>query len=225
MKPTVKICGFMRAEDVQMCITYGVDIVGFVADYPLPVPWNLNIEETANLIKGVNGKVKTCVVTGIPPGGGSNISPDVEKVLRFALTTKPNYIQLHCDETLDEVTYLANELHKHGIKIIKTIYPHMPDLIHSANAYHAAGAYALLLDSRGPGNAASGGAADLDAFARLRSAVDCPLFLAGGITPENVACIIARSQAGYIDIMSGVETSPGIKDETKVAALFQALNS
>ncbi len=205
----------MRAEDVNMCARHGTDIIGFVAEYPHPVPWNLNLNAAKDLVALVKKPTKTCVVTGGP----------LEKIMHVAKETRPDYIQLHCGETLAEVAHLAGELGKYGIKVIKTLFPDTPDLEKAAADFSALGIYALLFDPRTPDNAVCGGLADLSVFAKLKRAASCPVILAGGITPENVAELVSASNAQIIDLMSGVECKRGVKDEAKVAALFQALQN
>ena len=209
MRPIVKICGLMREDDVRMCARHGADILGFVVEYPKPVPWNLRAAAARTLIAAAPKSVRTCVVTG-----GS-----VERVLRVARKTQPDYIQLHCGESLEDTVYLVRQ----GLKIIKTLFPNTPDLEQAAADFHAAGVYALLYDPRTPDNAAQGGKADLLMFSRLRQAASCPVVLAGGITPANAAEMIAAARPEMIDLMTGVEHSPGVKDETKVIELFRAL--
>jgi len=202
----------MRSEDVRMCVHHGTDIVGFVVEYPHPVPWNLNVETAKELMASVSEPAQTCIVTGGPP----------DKVLRIAREAKPNYIQLHCGETLEDTAYLVKELEKQGVRIIKTLFPNTPDLEKTGAAFCAAGVHALLFDPRTPENAAQGGTVDLSVFGRLQRAVDCPVILAGGITPGNAAEIVRQSESQMIDLMTGVELRPGVKDESKVMALFQA---
>ena len=52
MPPIVKICGLMRVVDVRLCIGHGADMVGFVADYPQPNPWNIKAALVKELITG-----------------------------------------------------------------------------------------------------------------------------------------------------------------------------
>jgi phosphoribosylanthranilate isomerase len=203
----------MRTQDVQMCIRHGTDMVGFVVEYPRPVPWNLSAAEAKELIAAVRKPTETCVVTGGPP----------DHVLRIAAETQPDYIQLHGGETLKDTVCLVSELGKRGIKVIKALFPDTPDLEKTAADFCTAGVHALLFDPRTPNNASHSGTADLPAYQRLRHAATCPAILAGGITPENAAEIVRQTKTRMIDLMSGVEISPGIKDEAKVAALFQAL--
>jgi len=215
LRPIVKLCGQTRVEDARMCIRHGADIIGFVVEYPRPVPWSLSAAAAGELISAVAESAETCVVTGGPP----------EKILRVAAETKPDYIQLHYGESLEDVRRLAGELGKYGIKIIKTVFPDTPDLEKTAADFSASGVYALLFDPRTPDNAVVGGAADLSVYKKLCGVARCPVILAGGITPLNAAETVRRSGAGIIDIMTGVESSPGVKDEAKVAALFKSLRS
>jgi len=194
-----------------MCIRHGADMVGFVVEYPRPVPWNLSAAKARELIAAVPKPTKTCIVTGGSP----------DHVLRIAAATKPDAIQLHYNETLEDTAYLVRVLGKQGIKIIKAIFPNTPDLEKTAADFCAAGVYALLFDSRTPDNAEHSGTADLSVYETLQRTVRCPVILAGGITPENAREITHRAK--MIDLMTGVETSPGVKDEVKVVALFQAL--
>ncbi|MCL2656524.1 MAG: phosphoribosylanthranilate isomerase [Betaproteobacteria bacterium] len=196
-----------------MCARHGADILGFVVEYPHSVPWNLSAAQAKELIAAA-GK-PSCVVTGGSP----------EHVLRIATETKPDYIQLHGGETLEDTAYLVRELGMRSIKIIKAIFPDTPDLEKTAAAFCAAGVHAVLFDPRTPDNAQHSGTADLSVYQKLQRTISCPLILAGGITPENAAEIVRQSKAPIIDLMSGVEIRPGIKDETKVTALFQALQS
>ena len=205
----------MRAKDVRMCIRHGANIVGFVVEYPRPVPWNLSAANAKKLLAAVRGPAETCVVTGGP----------LDHVLRIAMETKPNYMQLHYGESLEDTARLASELGKQGIKIIKAIFPDTPDLEKAGTDFCAAGVYALLFDPRTPDKAEHGGTANLAAYIKFRCAIGCPVILAGGITPENVAGIVRETQAQMIDVMTSVENSPGIKDEMKVIALFQVLQS
>ena len=215
MRPTVKIFGLTRLDDVRMCIRHGADILGFVTEYPRTVPWNLTAECTTKLISNVSRQVETCIVTGGTP----------EKLLWLISETKPDYVQLHCGESLSDTIFIIDKLRKSGVRIIKTLFPNTLDLEKTAADFCDAGVYALLYDPRTPDNAISGGAADITAFIKLRSSVSCPVILAGGINPGNVADIVQRTDAQIIDLMTGVESCPGIKDEVKVIKLFQALRS
>ena len=203
----------MRTQDVRMCAQHGADIIGFVVDFPHSVPWNISIELAKKLISEIPKPSKSCVVTGGP----------IDKILHIAMETRPNYIQLHYTETYEDTILLVHKLERYGIKVIKTIFPDTPDIENKAAAFCAAGVYAILFDQRTPNNAIDSGMADLHTFTKLKNAVNCPVILAGGITPANVAEIVLNTKTQAIDLMTGVECSYGIKDEIKIISLFNAL--
>ena len=82
--------------------------------------------------------------------------------------------------------------------------------------------YAILADSRTPENAARG-SSNLDQvfFGSLMKASRKPVILAGGITPDNVTEILEKDRASFIDVMTGVEKSPGEKDHGKILQLIR----
>ncbi|MCL2595458.1 MAG: hypothetical protein FWD83_08070, partial [Promicromonosporaceae bacterium] len=168
-RPLIKICGLRRAEDVRLCARYGVSILGFVVEYPRPVPWNLSVAEARELL--ACSPVETCVVTG----------GTTEHVYAVAAALRPTYLQLHWEIAPTETMHLVEALRPLGVKLIQTIFPHTP--AREAREYDRAGVHALLLDPRTPVAAEQGGPADLAAWRTIQQAVSCPVILAGGITP------------------------------------------
>lgn len=221
MMPKLKICGLMRQQDVALCCDLGVDICGFVTDYPISVPWNLTREQCAPLLPAVNSTTKSCIVTG---GTRDNI-------LSLALELRPNLIQLHYHETLEDTCYLADKLNTAGIGVIKTIPLSAEDRMyqfgvsdpsHCVELLNQAGVYAILVDSRQPSNAASqkNGQIDNTLYWAVKQAAACPVMLGGGIVPENCSRIVHTLHPDILDVMSGVENSPGIKSEKKLRKLL-----
>ena len=107
----LKICGLMLPEDVTFCCACGVELVGFIVEYPKSVPWNLNIPQARELLTYVSGSSRSVVVTGGTP----------DAILLRANALRPSFIQLHYRETPDETRYLASKLHELGIGVIKAI--------------------------------------------------------------------------------------------------------
>lgn len=203
----------MREQDVRLCASWGANIIGFVVDYPHPVVWNLDTASAKALVASVVKPVQTCIVVG-----GS-----VDKIRHLAYEIQPDYVQLHDNESLDDTALLVKELHVGGIRVIKALFPDTSDLLETAMAFAATGIHSLLLDARTPNNASQSGTADLELYEQVCRVVDCPVILAGGITPANVAEIAIRSRPPIIDIMTGVESEPGVKDAQKVRTLFMEL--
>ena len=205
----IKICGLMRHRDVQLCEDFGVDVLGFVVEYPRDVPWNLTRQQAKELISTAKGR--TCIVTGGTP----------EKVVALARELRPSMVQLHYKESVVETAEIAGTLKKLGIKTIRAIYDdaNVETLCETEIA-------AILVDSRTSENAAKGGAAaDVDLFHAIRAKATKPLIIAGGITPENVGDILFRTDAQWIDVMTGVEHSPGVKNEKKIVELMKRVRS
>lgn len=222
MNPKLKICGLMRQEDVAMCCDLGVDICGFVVEYPVTVPWNLTREQCATLLPSISADAKSCIVTG----------GDREKIISLALTLKPDLVQLHYHETLGDTASIVQALSPYGIGVIKTIPASPAERLQQlgveepalcARKLCAVGVYAILVDSRGPSNAANAGTmADLSLFHLVKATADRPVMLGGGITPENCSDVINRADPDIIDVMTGSEYSPGIKVSAKIRDIIDA---
>lgn len=222
-QPILKICGLMRSQDVAMCIALGVDVLGFVTEYPLPVPWNLKRPEARARMAEVRSQAKTCLVTG----------GQADRVVALALELQPDYIQLHFHETLEDTRGIVQALAPHSIEVIKTIPADSNERQaqfgdarpeQCAAMLERAGVAAVLVDSRAPGNAGeSGRPADLALYHRVCSAVSIPVVLAGGITPENSEALLRHTRPQWIDVMTGVESSPGCKDARRLRALIRVI--
>ena len=224
MRPLLKICGLMREEDVELCCRKGVDICGFVTEYTVPVPWNMDRERTAHLLAEVRGRAGTCIVSG-----GS-----LEKLCDLTLRLRPDYIQLHGGETIGVTAALTAELKPLGIRVIKTIPVSAdartrefgtPDPAQCARMLDDAGVYAALVDARGPENAAGTRLhADPGLFLEVRRAAHCVTILGGGVRSENCAALVAALHPAVVDVMTGVEIAPGVKSEAMLDDLLTALN-
>ena len=212
----VKICGIMREEDIETCVRYGTDIVGFVVEYPVDVPWNLErerakelIEHFRNVSKKSNQPVKCCIVSG----------GDVDKLEELVQFLEPDYIQMHYKENAKDVEQLKERLAGTKTQIVKTVLN-----VSDAPEFEKSGADILLVDARNSENAANSKATiDEEMYNKVRSSVKIPVMAAGGIMPENVAEIVNRLQPEIIDLMTGVEDKPGQKSEEKIRNLFEEL--
>ena len=218
-----KICGLMRSEDVWACCRLGAAVAGFVTDYPLAVPWNLTEEECGALLPLVRPPAKSCIVTG----------GDAEKVISMAKRLRPSFVQLHYKETLKDTGIIAKALKPSGIGIIRSVPVSgkarlemfgSEDPGECAHMLCAAGVAALLADSRGPENAAEKGRMlDPEFYQSIRRASDRPVIIGGGITPVNCRYIVETLHPDMIDIMTGVETAPGVKSEKLIAEVADCL--
>lgn len=218
----VKICGLMNRNDVDLCVQAGVHTVGFVVDYPVPVPWNLNKNEARQLIENLPPFVSTAVVTG----------GTVESILAVAEATRPDIIQLHYRETLKDVKELAHQLGRRGIKTIKALrIDHsgkcdfeISDPVAAARALAKTKISALLVDSytvSRPGG--TGITVDLSIFKAIRQEIGLPLILAGGLNPSNVQQLVGATNPYAVDVLTGVEERPGQKDPEKIRLFMRSI--
>ena len=247
----LKICGLMDREGIGLCGSALVDMVGFVTEYPAPVPWNLNSRETALLLDyaaecGKKNRLRTCIVTGGTP----------EKILSLARRLRPDAVQLHYMETLEETAHITKALHEERMQVIRSVPMDQEQRKYMFGTSSIPGIRekleetavdAVLLDSRDGRNAAVGGTGILDRpelvlpqretpFTRPGSGHDrtvqarkersrAKLVIGGGIHAGNVAEAVRRLRPDMVDIMTGVEDAPGRKSAQKLYALLAAMDS
>jgi len=224
MPLTIKICGLMTEEDVRLCLRLGIRHLGFVVEYPESVPWNISREKARELVRLAEADGET-VKTYMVCGGRT------EEILRMARYLRPAAIQIHHREAVGEVARIAETLLREreregGIKTYRAVSPETPgdELAALCALPELAG---LVADSRTPDTAATHGRRlDAGFYARLRARLPRPraIFLGGGITPDNVREILDATRADAIDILTGVESIPGRKDENKLRRILERIS-
>lgn len=214
MAVKAKICGLDRPESVDAAISGGANFLGFVF-YP-PSPRNLTPDQARPLTAMVPDSVVTV---------GLFVDPDDSAIDAALDDNRIDLVQLHGSETPERVAAIKSHSGKNVMKVIPLAEPQ--DLTLAAR-YHDV-ADRLLFDAKPPqdmANALPGGNA-LAFDWRLLSAASIPLpwMLAGGLTAENLAEAVRVSGALEVDVSSGVENAPGVKDVAKIQAFLQAANS
>jgi len=219
----VKICGLMSAEDIGFCVTAGADAVGFVTEYPVPVPWNINRDRARELVALVPPFVTTTAVVGGP----------VESILQIAYTVRPNFLQLHGDETKEEIEHITSALAETGIKVIKALRIDIDtgkarfcieDPLEAATVLSGTDLSGLVVDSKTANRPAGTGVSlDWNIIKRISSSISIPLILAGGLTIQNVSRAIERVRPYGVDVISGVEKTPGVKDHERIRQFVRAV--
>jgi phosphoribosylanthranilate isomerase len=205
----VKICGITREEDLAIAVAAGADAVGFLVGVPSS-PRNLTLERAERLLRQVPIFVDSVVVTA-----PQNINDLVEICERL----KPTAIQIHGKKYLEasEIREKIKDIH-----LIKTIYVKTSSL-NEATIEDSKIFDAILLDSFTKNQlGGTGRVHDWTLSRQIKEAVaPTPVILAGGLKPENVKEAVLKVQPYAVDVASGVELRPGIKDPEKVRAFVE----
>ena len=218
----VKICGLVSAADVGLAVDAGADSLGFVTEYPVPVPWNLQRGPAAELVRGVPPFVTTTAVVG----------GEVEEMLAIARQVRPHFLQLHGDETVGQIEAVCMGLEGTGIKVVKALRIDVDtgqamfavtDPVEAALALAGAGIAGLVVDSKTSSRPAGTGVSlDWQVAARVRAAIPVPMILAGGLNPENVSRAVRQVRPHGVDVISGVESEAGVKNGELIRSFVRA---
>jgi phosphoribosylanthranilate isomerase len=203
----IKICGIKSEAILDTAIEAGADMVGFM--HFARSPRHLELDPIGELISRARGRVETCVVL---------VNPDNTLVAQVA-ALGPDWIQLHGPETPHRVEAIRDEA---GIAIMKVCS------IGSAEDVAAVASFAdcadrLMLDAKPPKDATRPGGLGVTFDWSLLKALDPELsfMLSGGLTPDNVAAAIAAVRPFGVDVSSGVESAPGVKDAKLVRTFIE----
>ncbi len=215
----------MSQSDVDMAVYAGADSLGFVTEYPVTVPWNIDRSDAARLVANAPPFVTTTAVVG-----GS-----VDHILEVAQLVQPNFIQLHGDESMDEIRTICSSLKDTGIKVIKALRIDVDtgqalfdisDPVEASTILAESGIVAIVVDSKSSSRPAGTGITlDWDVMKQVATAIQLPLILAGGLNSENVAEAINQVQPYAVDVISGVEVKAGMKGENLMVNFIHAAKS
>jgi phosphoribosylanthranilate isomerase len=203
MSVAVKICGLSSADGVAAAVAGGAKFVGFVF-YP-PSPRNLSPEQAAPLIAGVPAGITRV---------GVFVDPEDDLLARVLAKSPLDMIQLHGEETPERVGAIKKKFGKKAMKAIKIAGE--ADL--GAAAPYFGDADWLMFDARPPKEATRPGGNALAFDWELLRARRWPLpwMLSGGLNAGNLAEAVRISGAKAVDVSSGVESRPGVKDPAKI---------
>lgn len=193
----VKICGLTRAEDVAAAVACGADWLGFI--HVPNTPRFVDVPQLRSLLKGVPADVKRVIVV-------RNAAPETLDALRAQLDFDD--FQFHGNEPVSLI-----EQHRgypvvgvRGQVFSREPIPDRP----------------FLLDTQ-VGNQDGGTGKTFDWT--LLNRVSGQVLVAGGLTPSNVAQLIQEHRPWGVDVSSGVEASPGVKDHSKLKAFIETVRS
>lgn len=195
----VKICGITREQDARAAVECGARAIGFIF-------WS----RSPRFIEPARARE---IVRRLPPfvtPVGVFVNESADHVNAVADVAQLGAVQLHGDELPELLTSIERP-------VVKAIGRVDPD-----TAERWPEEAMLLVDADDP-TRRGGTGARADWLAAARLAAQRPIVLAGGLTPGNVAAAIAAVRPYGVDVSSGVEDAPGIKDPVRIKALFEAL--
>ena len=199
LRTRVKICGITRPDDAVEAARLGVDAIGLV--FYENSPRHLSIEQAQRLCQAVPGFVTVVALF---------LNPERRLVQDVLASVAVDLLQFHGNETGD----FCRSFKRPYIKALGMADDH--DL--EQRIKHYSDARAVLLDSHQTG--AAGGTGESFDWASIPQSFAQSMILAGGLNPQNVAEAITRVRPYAVDLSSGVETAPGIKDADLMAQLM-----
>ena len=210
MTTLAKICGLSTPEAVRAALDGGAAWVGFVT-FPKS-PRHVTPDAAGRLAAAVRGRAKVVSVLVDPSDA---LLDEVRAGLR------PDLVQLHGRETPSRVREVAART---GAGVIKALPVSDAADLDAARAYDGVADH-LMFDARPPPDAElpGGVGAHFDWTLTAGRRFARPWFLAGGLDPWNVADAVRLSGAPAVDVSSGVERGPGVKDPALISAFLAAV--
>lgn len=222
-RPWVKICGVTRPRDAELAVDLGAGFIGL--NFWPRSPRAIDLASAREIAAAVGGRAKRV---------GLFVNEAPSRIEELILELALDFVQLHGDETEAELARFAPRLLRveRGVRVATTSSAttaaagsstsgNLPlqrrDLVFPAHLPHA-----FVLDA--PRDGRYGGTATAWAWETARdwiAACPRPVLVAGGVRPENAAAVLAATGAAGIDVASGVESAPGIKDGGRMRRLFE----
>lgn len=201
-RPLVKLCGIAREDDARLAVDLGADVLGFVFHPSSPR------SASPSLLSAIRDLPVPKVAVTVNAEGAAGLPDEVEALLREGLV---DAAQLHGDESPDDCARLWPVSYK-------ALRPRNADETAMAAAYRCP---RILLDAAANVPGGSGRRVGLDVL----DAWEAPLWLAGGITPDNARRIVETRKPELLDVASGVEDAPGVKNRKKMDRLLRAVKA
>nr|WP_321512765.1 phosphoribosylanthranilate isomerase [uncultured Pseudodesulfovibrio sp.] len=202
-RPLVKVCGMTRMEDVELCVDLGVDLLGFI--FHPKSPRQADPDFVASVKTGKVAKV------------GVFVDQTADEIIEIMDRCGLHAAQLHGGQDMNACWKIGPD------RVIRVFWPNTyaspSALLHDLDYYSEVCGH-FLLDAGSKGQGGTGTTID---FAMLQHIeIQTPWFLAGGLGPHNLKEALAVNPSG-LDINSGVEREPGIKDASKLREVFKIL--
>jgi phosphoribosylanthranilate isomerase len=210
----VKICGLSTPETLETALGAGADMIGLV--FHPRSPRHVDIDQARKLVEQARGKAEVVALV---------VDQDAAAATSLSESLRPDWLQLHGRETPETVAAIRQASGRRVMKAIGVAQP--ADL--AAIPPFAAVADRILIDAKPPTGAAypggHGRAFDWNILKALDPAL--PFLLSGGLEPGNVGEAIRTMRSfglglAGVDVSSGVERAPGVKDPARIEAFIQA---
>jgi phosphoribosylanthranilate isomerase len=207
MSAKVKICGLTRPDDAGLAVESGAWAIGMI--FHPESPRHVEVEHAAEIAAAFR---RRCEVVGV------FVNAPLDDVLRTLASVPLTMLQLHGDEG---PSYCAEAARRSGLKVIKAVRARDVHAVRSLSAFHTD---FHMIDAYVPGTyGGTGERFDWELAAAHPSGT--PLILSGGLTADNVTEALAVAHPYAVDVASGVEAAPGVKDRYRVQAFFEAVGS
>ncbi len=204
--PEIKICGLTRVDEAVASAKAGADAIGLV--FFERSPRNVTVEQAGEISRALPGHTASV---------GVFVNASLEFIKERVESCGLDFVQLHGKESPGFVT----DLNKMGLSVIKGLYLENSPYISEADQYPAA---AFLVEcAKGVlpgGNALSWNFKRAGTFGETH-----PLIIAGGLSPENVGKAVRDAFPDAVDVSSGVESTPGRKDISRVIRFIEGVKT
>jgi len=208
MNTKVKICGITEPESLRVTIESGADFIGFV--FYDPSTRNITPQNAAPLIASIPSHIASVALF---------VNPTDEQLEMTLSVARTDYIQLHGSEDPTRVKTIKSRF---NIPVIKAIGIASEEDIALARTYEDTADW-LLFDTKSPNHGGTGQSFD---WALLQNkSFTKPVMLSGGLHADNVKDAMRQVSPNGIDVSSGVESSPGIKDVLKITNFIKEVKS
>jgi phosphoribosylanthranilate isomerase len=212
MSLLVKICGLSTPETLDVALDAGADMVGFV--FFAPSPRNISLDSARALASRVQGRARKVANT---------VDADDALLASIIEALKPDVLQLHGHETPQRVAAVRECF---GLPVMKALPIETKSDLLPIGSYRSV-ADRLLFDARPPREATRPGGLGKPFDWHLLENLNLPIpyLLSGGLHADNVAEALRITRAPGVDVSSGVESAPGVKDPEKIRAFIRAARS
>lgn len=212
MTTLIKICGLRTPEALDAALDERADFVGFV--FFAPSPRHVSFDTARDLGARVQRRSRKVALT---------VDADDATHAAIVEALRPDLLQLHGHETPERVVALKAQF---GLPVMKAVPVETAADLKAVPAYAAVADW-VLFDARAPRDATRPGGLGKPFDWTLLKGLDpgLPFMLSGGLEPGNVGQALEVTRASAVDVSSGVESGPGIKDPARITAFIRAVRA